>query len=316
MKVSPLKFAAAQPKEAGSSTPFTRFAPAAVEAEPRHTIRGRVLRVWFIISNAVVSFINNNDLLWAAALTYTVALSIIPVLALAFSVLKGFGDSEKLRPLVQNYIALGSETTTDQVMAFVNNVNAKALGALGAASLLITVISTMGTVEQAFNMIFRVPKSRGYVRKFTDYISVLFTVPLFIVAGLAATAMLSVEIARVPAVAALAPYLFAWVGFFLLFIFFPYTKVSWRSALIGAFFTAVLFQLAQWGYVTFQVGAARYRAIYGAVATIPIFLVWVYVAWNIVLSGAELTAAIQRGVPAFTSRRARPIFRARSRCTR
>lgn len=307
MKISPLKFADAQTK-AESPTPATRFTPAAVEAQPRRSAKGRVLRLWFVISNTVVGFINNNDLLWAAALTYTVALSIIPVLALAFSVLKAFGSSEQLRPLIQNYLALGSEATTDQIMSFVNNVNAKALGSLGAISLMITVISTMGTVEQAFNNIFRVPKSRGYLRKFTDYLSVLLTVPLFIAAGLAATAVLSVEITKAPEVAAVAPYLFVWAGFFLLFIFFPYTRVDWRSALVGSFFTAILFQLAQWGYVNFQVGAARYRAIYGAVATIPIFLVWVYVAWIIVLAGAELTAAIQRGVPAFMMETRSPDF--------
>lgn len=307
MKISPLKFAAASTKAESAAQP-ARFTPAAVQAHPHHGPKGRVLRLWFVINNTVVSFINNNDLLWAAALTYTVALSIIPVLALAFSVLKAFGSAEQLRPLIQNYVALGSEATTDQIMAFVNNVNAKALGSLGAISLVITVISTMGTVEQAFNNIFRVPKSRGYLRKFTDYLSVLLTVPLFITAGLAATAVLSVEITRVPDIAAVAPYLFAWSGFFLLFIFFPYTKVDWRSALIGSLFTAILFQLAQWGYINFQVGAARYRAIYGAVATIPIFLVWVYVAWIIVLAGAELTAALQRGVPAFMMEARSPDF--------
>ncbi len=306
MKISPLKFSAAPKPE--SAAQATRFTPAAVEAHPPLSPKGWMLRLWFVISNSVVSFINNNDLLWAAALTYTVALSIIPVLALAFSVLKAFGSAEQLRPLIQNYVALGSEGTTDQIMAFVNNVNAKALGTLGAVSLLITVISTMGTVEQAFNTIFRVPKSRGYVRKFTDYLSVLLTVPVFITAGLAATAMLSVEITKVPEAAAVAPYLFAWAGFFLLFIFFPYTRVDWRAALVGSFFTAILFQAAQWGYVNFQVGAARYRAIYGAVATIPIFLVWVYVAWIIVLGGAELTAAIQRGVPAFMMETRSPDF--------
>ncbi len=86
-----------------------------------------------------------------------------------------------------------------------------------------------------------------------------------------------------------------WAGFFFLYVFFPYTKVGYGPALIGSLVAAVLFQLAQWGYVTFQVGMASYRAIYGALATLPIFLLWTYIAWSVVLFGAEVTAAAQRG---------------------
>ena len=180
-------------------------------------------------------------------------------------------------------------------MGYVENVNAAALGSAGGAFLLITVISTMGTVEQALNTIFNVPQSRSYFRKFSDYLSVLFTVPLLIVAALGVTAVFSVRISEFPFVTQLLPYLFVWAGFFFLFIFFPYTKVKYGPALIGSFVTAVLFQLAQWGYVRFQVGVANYRAIYGAMATLPIFLVWIYIAWSVILFGAELTASVQRG---------------------
>jgi membrane protein len=153
----------------------------------------------------------------------------------------------------------------------------------------------MGTIEQALNTIFNVPESRSYFRKFSDYLSVLFTVPFLIVAALGVTAVFSVRISQFPFVTQLLPYLFVWAGFFFLFVFFPYTKVRYGPALIGSFVTAVLFQLAQWGYVRFQVGVANYRAIYGALATLPIFLVWIYIAWAIILFGAELTAAVQRG---------------------
>jgi membrane protein len=267
-----------------------------------------MLRVGFIVSSCVRSFIANDEFLWASALTYTTALSIVPILALAFSVLKGFGYSDQLQPLVQHYLALGSAETSQELMSYVNNVNAAALGSAGGAFLLATVIMTLGTVEQAFNTIFRVPASRSYVRKFTDYISVLLTVPLFIVAGIALTAFLSVRLIPEQAVAELTPYVFAWAGFFFLFSFFPYTRVPWRAALIGSFVAAVAFQLGQYGYVHFQVGVSRYRAIYGALATLPIFLVWLYIAWIIVLFGAELTAAVQRGVPAFALTPQSPDF--------
>ena len=256
----------------------------------RHTT---ALRVWRILNHAVEAFINNNDLLRASALTFTVALSIVPILALAFSAVKGFGGAERLRPLVEQYLGLG--TSGSQLMGYVENVNAAALGSAGGAFLLITVISTMGTVEQALNTIFNVPQSRSYFRKFSDYLSVLFTLPFLIVAALGVTAVFSVRTSAFPFITNMLPYFFVWGGFFFLFVFFPYTKVRYGPALIGSFVTAVLFQLAQWGYVRFQVGVANYRAIYGAMATLPIFLVWIYVAWSVILFGAELTASIQRG---------------------
>ena len=277
---------------------MARHAPSWLESktldlESRASKHTTALRVWHILNHAVEGFINNNDLLRASALTFTVALSIVPMLALAFSAVKGFGGAERLQPLVEQYLGLGSSGS--QLMGYVEKVNAAALGSAGGAFLLITVISTMGTVEQALNTIFNVPQSRGYFRKFSDYLSVLFTVPFLIVAALGFTAVFSVRISAFPFVTQLLPYLFVWAGFFFLFVFFPYTKVRYGPALIGSFVTAVLFQLAQWGYVRFQVGVANYQAIYGAMATLPIFLVWIYIAWSIILFGAELTASIQRG---------------------
>ena len=267
----------------------------ALQVESRTPGSKQALRVWRILSHAVEGFLNNNDLLRASALTYTVALSIVPILALAFSVVKGFGGSDRLQPLVEQYLPLGSAGASKQIMTYIENVNSAALGSAGGAFLLITVISTMGTIEQALNTIFDVPQSRSYFRKFSDYLSVLFTVPLLIVAALGVTAVFSVRISQFPFLTQLAPYLFVWGAFFFLFTFFPYTRIQYPAALIGSGVTAILFQLAQWGYVRFQVGVANYRAIYGALATLPIFLVWTYLAWALILFGAELTAAIQRG---------------------
>jgi membrane protein len=264
----------------------------ALRFEPRPRNRF-ALQGWLVVSSAVENFIN-NDLLRASALTYTTALSIVPVLALAFSVLRGFGSADTLRPLIDRYLALGSSKLSDQLLGYVQNVNAAALGSAGGAFLLITVISTMGNVEQAFNTIFRVPTSRTYLRKFSDYLSVLFTMPLLAAATLAMTAMVTVKVSYASTLTQFTPYLIAWAGFFFLYVFFPYTKVRYGPAAMGSFVTAVLFQLAQWGYVRFQIGVANYQAIYGAFATLPIFLVWIYLAWSIVLFGAELTAALQR----------------------
>ncbi|MGH7248243.1 MAG: YhjD/YihY/BrkB family envelope integrity protein, partial [Pseudomonadota bacterium] len=258
--------------------------------------RVETLREWRLAKASIEGFFENNDLLRAAALTYTVALSIVPILALGFSALKGLGAADQMRPLIDKYLALGSTGTADQLMSYVQNVNAAALGTAGAAFLVFTVISTLGNIEQAFNVIFRVSSSRNYLRKFSDYLSVLFTVPLMIAAALAVTAVVSVRVSSLPLLTTIAPYFFVWGAFFFLYVFFPYTKVKLGPALLGSLVAAILFQLAQWGYVRFQVGAANYKAIYGALATVPIFLVWIYLAWAIILFGAEVTAAAQRGI--------------------
>ncbi|HEY2108169.1 MAG TPA: YihY/virulence factor BrkB family protein [Candidatus Binataceae bacterium] len=244
---------------------------------------------------AVLNFINNNDLLWASALTYTVTLSIVPILALAFSVLKGLGGTERVQPFIERYLALGNPDTAHDLMHLVGNVNAATLGSVGGAALLLTVISTLGTIENAFNTIWQVPAGRGYLRKFTDYISVVFTIPLLLVAAVTLTASFSGRIHTAGALSLILPSLILWVGFFFLFMFFPYTRVRWSAAALGSFVTALLFQLAQWAYINFWVGMSSYKAVYGALAAIPVLLLWIYLGWIIVLFGVEICFAAQRG---------------------
>ncbi len=291
-----------------STNPHNWLETAAHRVETRAQSHKVIIKPWRVVVSAVENFFENDDLLRASALTYTSALSVVPILALAFSALKGLGGADQLRPLVEHYLALGSRATSDELMHFVENVNATALGTVGAAFLLATVISTLGNIEQAFNGIFRVPRSRSYLRRFSDYLSVLFTLPLLIAAALAFTTMAEVRVSFFPIIAQLVPYLFVWAGFFFLYVFFPYTKVRYGPALLGSFVAAVLFQFAQWGYVKFQVGMANYRAIYGALATLPIFLLWTYIAWALILFGAEVTAAAQRGGSAALVRPAAPDF--------
>jgi membrane protein len=248
-----------------------------------------------IVRIAVLNFINNNDLLWASALTYTMTLSIVPILALAFSVLKGLGGTDRMQPLIERYLALGNSQTAADLMHLVGNVNAATLGSVGGAALLITVISTLGTIESAFNTIWQVPAGRSYLRKFTDYLSVVFTIPLLLVAALTLTASFASRLQTWHISSALLPPLILWIGFFFLFVFFPYTRVRWTAAALGSFVTAILFQVAQWAYIHFWVGMSSYKAIYGALATIPVVLLWIYLGWTIVLFGVEICFAAQRG---------------------
>lgn len=241
----------------------------------------------------------NNDLLWASALTYTSSLSLVPILALAFSALAGLGGADRVRPLIERYLAVNSPEITNTLMGFVSNTSAKALGEMGGAALLITVILTLGTVEQAFNSIFNVSRGRTWLRKFSDYLSVIFTVPLLIVAAVPVRSHLLHLLPNVPGVGLAVATLMIWTSFSFLYVFFPNTRVNLGAAAIGGLVAAILLQTGQWGYVHFQVGAVRYHAIYGGLAAVPILLTWIYIAWSIVLIGAELTAVLQGIDPTF-----------------
>jgi membrane protein len=251
------------------------------------------------VQASLLGFLRNNDLLWASALTYTSSLSLVPILALAFSVLAGLGGADRIRPLVERYLAVESPEIADAIMGFVRNINARALGEIGGAVLLVTVILTLGTIEQAFNSIFKVSRGRTLVRKFSDYLSVTFTVPLMVVAAVAVRTHLMRALPHVPGAAWGVSTLMVWVGFSFLYLFFPNTRVRLDAAATGGLAASILLQAGQWGYVYFQVGMARYQAIYGAMAAVPILLTWIYITWVIVLLGAELTAAMQGIGPAF-----------------
>jgi membrane protein len=257
---------------------------------------------------ATIGFSRNNDMLWASALTYTASLSLVPVLALALSVLAGVGGADRIRPLVEHYLAVNSPDIANEILSYVSNVSAKALGEIGGAILLVTVILTLSTIEQAFNSIFNVARGRTWLRKFSDYLSVIFTVPLLVVAAVPVRAHLLRELPQVPGAAWIVSSVMVWAGFTFLYEFFPNTRVHVGCAAMGGLVASVLLQLGQWGYVHFQIGAARYHAIYGAMAAVPILLTWIYMAWIIVLFGAELTAAAQGIDPSFTLDHRSPTF--------
>src|SRR5579863_10135961 len=259
-----------------------------VDREPFRTVR-----------MAILGFSRNNDMLWASALTYTSSLALVPILALAFSALAGLGGEDRVRPLIERYLAVNSPQITDALMGFVNNMNAKALGEIGGAVLLVTVIMTLGTIEQAFNSIFNVARGRSWLRKFSDYLSVIFTVPLLVVAAVPVRSHLLHALPHVPGAAWGVSTLMIWSGFSFLYVFFPNTHVRLGAAAMGGLVASILLQAGQWGYVYFQIGAARYQAIYGAMASVPILLTWIYIAWIIVLYGAELTATLQGIAPSF-----------------
>ncbi|MGH7831510.1 MAG: YihY/virulence factor BrkB family protein, partial [Candidatus Binatia bacterium] len=197
------------------------------------------------------------------------------------------------------------EEIVSQIIRYIDHTNVRTLGALGLLGLIATAISVIGNIEMSLNRIWGVQRSRSFGRKFSDYLSVLLTFPLLMVAALGLTssiqsATLVQTVLQVPGMrylflllAGLGPYFLIWTALTFLYSYLPNTAVPLRSAFFGGVIAGTLWQLTQWGYVHFQVGVARYNAIYGAFAQVPIFLVWLYLSWAIILLGAVIVFAHQ-----------------------
>ncbi|HBA88648.1 MAG TPA: ribonuclease BN [Geobacter sp.] len=267
--------------------------------------KGKLLRLAQFLGFVCSNFMANNTLLRATALSFTTLLSFVPLLALAFSVLKGLGAQNRLAPLILAQVTAGSEEVVNRVISYIGNTNMGSVGAIGLAALIFTAISMLGSVEEAFNAIWGVHETRTFYRKFSDYLSVLVSGPLLLLAATSITTTLQskwliewmMERTYIGDlflfVLRFTPYVSVWVAIFLLYIFIPNTRVRYPSAMIGAVLAGTLWEFAQWAYINFQVGAGNYNAIYGTLAALPILMVWIFVSWTIVLFGMEVVAAHQ-----------------------
>jgi len=285
----------------------------------------------------VAEFTNNALSLRSAALTYTVLLSLVPILAMSTAVVKGLGGDNQLRKAAYSYletltnrngeslghskIATSSEennlqekhasltdhlrSAVDQLFDYVDKTNFATLGSIGVAGILLSVLLVLSYIEEAMNLIWKVVSGRSLVRKIADYLTLLILFPISINIAFATSALLQSP-ALIAKVDILIP--FAWLQtlllkafpvaiitltFYIMYIFFPNTKVKTLPALFGASLAAFFWTLAQDIYITLQIGVANYNAIYGSFATLPLFLVWIYLGWLFILSGAQVAYACQ-----------------------
>lgn len=253
----------------------------------------------------VRGFVSDGCMLRASALTYATLLSIVPLLALMFSLIKGFGGQNILEPLLFKVFTHGSEEVIGAILTYIENTNFRRLGTVGLVILVVTVLTLLSNIEKSFNHIWGVNETRTLVRRFADYFSVVLLSPLLIVAALSLTTTLRNQalVQRMLETAVVGealllffnvlPYFAVWAAFTFMYLFMPNTHVQLKAALIGGIFGGTLWQLAQWTYVNFQIGVSRYNAIYGTMAALPILIVWLYVSWMIVLLGLELTYGVQ-----------------------
>jgi membrane protein len=258
-----------------------------------------------ILALVVRGFISDGCMLRASALTFTTLLSLVPLLALVFSVLKGFGVQNELEPLLLEQLAVGGGAAVTKIVEYINNTNVARLGSYGLVFLIVTVLTLLSNIEKSFNSVWGVAETRPLLRRFTDYFAVVTIGPLLLVVAISMTSTLKSQQLVITLtnyeylgevllfMFEILPFMVMWLVFAGLYLFMPNVKVRPRAALIGGVFGGTLWQLSQWGYLNFQVGVARYNAIYGTMAALPILMIWIYLSWMIVLLGLEMTYATQ-----------------------
>ena len=257
----------------------------------------------------VRDFAEGQISLRAMSLVYTTLLSLIPLLAISFSVLKGFGVHNQIEPFLLNFLAplgdKGIEIGT-RIVEFVENVKAGVLGSIGLGLLIYTVISLMQKIERAFNFIWHVPHQRPFAQRFSGYLSVIVIGPVLVFSSLGITASLtsaSVVVALtsiepfgtlIRLAGTLLPYLLVVGAFTFIYLFMPNTRVRVSAALVGAAVAGLLWDTAGWAFASFVVNATKYTAIYSAFAALVIFMIWLYVSWLILLIGSNIAFYRQR----------------------
>lgn len=254
----------------------------------------------------------------AMSLVYTTLLSLVPLLALSFSVLKGFGVQNQIRPMLLTLLEpLGEKglQIADQVIGFVNNIKVGVLGAIGLGLLIYTVISLLQKIEHAFNYVWRVKDARPFAQRFSQYLSVLMTGPLLIFSAVGVTAAFFgssvvkslVEIEPLGALfelaATLLPFLFVIAAFCFVYVLMPNTRVRIAPALVGATVAGILWQTLGWGFAAFIAGSSNYTAVYASFAIVIFSMIWLYLNWLIVLIGASIACYQQNPALLATPRR-------------
>ncbi len=289
-----------------------------------------------IIIITLAEFKKNNLSLRSSALTYTILLSLVPMLAMSTAIVKGLGGGDQLRTVAITYIEslestpspaentpaklentgdaskTSSKTLTehlrsavDQLFNYVDKTNFATLGTVGVFGILLSIILVLSHIESAMNTIWKVNAGRSLLRKIADYLTLLILLPLSINVAFAASAFLK-NPALSSKINAMIPFLwlqtllfralpvfFIALTFYVIYIFFPNTKVKTMPALIGASFAAIIWFGVQNLYISLQLGVANYNAIYGSFATLPLFLVWMYLCWIFILAGAQIAYACQ-----------------------
>jgi len=242
----------------------------------------------------------------ASALTFFTILSVIPMVALAFGISKGFGLQDELRAQIITQFH-NQEQVMAWILDFANNTLEQTSGGwlagIGIALLFYTVGQLLTYVENIFNSIWKVDQTRVWYRQITDYLAIIILVPALFIASSSATVMVNTRLAEIlekhEVLESLKPFitfLFQLTPFILMcgiataaFLVMPNTRVRFRSAVVAGLLTGIALQVIQILYIQMQIGATRLGTLYGSFAAIPLMMVWVQMSWVVVLAGAQLS---------------------------
>jgi membrane protein len=259
---------------------------------------------------AARGFSHNKVQLRASALTYYTLLSVIPVVAIAFAIAKGFGLDQILKDLIVREFSSQKEVL-DMLLNYATSALEAAKGGpiagIGLILLFYSVMAMLNRIESSFNHIWQIRSSRPWYRKFTDYLTIMLISPVFIILSSSLTLFISTKLPEYmesapileffkPMVSFLvkfAPYFLTWIALIILYIIMPNTKVNFIPALISGIISGTILQVLQWVYIDLQLGITKLNAIYGSFAAVPLFILWMQSNWIIILLGAELTFANQ-----------------------
>ena len=257
---------------------------------------------------ALFKFFKDQCLLHASALTLITLLSIVPLFAVIFGVAQGFGLEALLKKQLLKHLA-GQEQAMESILAFshrlLENTQGEVMAGVGLLLMFLSAIKVLGFLESAFNVIWEVNQARSWWRMLSDYLAVMVFGPTLLIVSGSATVFILTQVDAAttrfdiggwltPLALAgfrLTPLILIWALFTLLLLVMPNTRVSFKSALAGGVIGGSLFFVIQSSYIAVQVGVAKFNAIYGSFAAVPLFIVWVQTSWILLLIGAELCFA-------------------------
>jgi len=267
----------------------------------------KMLRVLIL---SIRGFDEDKCQLRASALTFYSLISIVPVVAMAFGIAKGFGFEKLLEEQLRNKLS-GHEEIIANIIQFshslLENTKGGVIAGVGLVVLLWAVVKVLRQIETSINDIWGIKEQRTMGRMFGDYLSLMLVCPVLLILSSGMTVFITTQVnlmmekfavlgsfsSTVLLLTELLPYTLMWFLFTFLYIFMPNTKVRFSSGLFAGIFAGTVFQVVQWAYITFQVGVAKYNAIYGSFAALPLFLMWLQLSWLIILYGAEMAFAYQ-----------------------
>ena len=269
--------------------------------EYRNPVARWAVRQYKLLFYTVQGLSSHGTMVRSAALTFYTLMSLVPVVALVFAVVKGFGLAEGLEQNLYEVLPQSPEVIY-YVVGFAQKALARTQGGwvalVGVLTLFWAVIKVFGSIEDAFNNIWEVRSTRSAARKYGDYIAVVVVAPILwvISSSMGNYAAEILGVAGSPALEVLSragSLVVAWVMFTFIYVVLPSTKVRFTAALTAGVVAGTAFVLFQWGYVYLQRWMTSYNAIYGSFAALPLFLLWMQISWEILLLGGELSFAYQ-----------------------